>query len=191
MPARLKISFHDIDASPALEKRVREKVAKLEKIYPITSAQVFIKALGNKQRQGRQYSVRIDLKLPGGEVVVSHSPGVAKKPKRHEEIYAAMNDAFLAVEKQMRHFKDVMKNEQRLHKPVLASGLVTEINLAKGYGYIETADGDTIYFHENSVQAERFSELKVGRRVRFSIAEGEGVKGPQANIVRVRATPKT
>jgi ribosomal subunit interface protein len=179
-----------MDSSAALETRIREKIVKLEKIYPIISGEIKVQAINNKQQQGRLFTVHIDIRVPGGEVVVSHRPGAAKKIKRHEEIYAAMNDAFLAIEKQLRHFKDIQKNEKRLHKPILKPGTVTVLNKKEKFGYIEAADGESIYFHANCVQAERFNELKVGRRVRFSVVEGEGRKGPQANVVRARALPK-
>jgi len=53
-----------------------------------------------------------------------------------------------------------------------------------GYGFIETADGQEVYFHRNSVVEGDFAKLAVDSEVRVEIAYGESEKGPQATTVR-------
>jgi cold shock CspA family protein len=50
------------------------------------------------------------------------------------------------------------------------------------FGFLETGDGQEIYFHRNSVLNDGFAKLGVGSRVTF--AEEQGDKGPQATTVK-------
>ena len=51
----------------------------------------------------------------------------------------------------------------------------------EGYGFLGTADGREIYFHENAVKNGGFSGLTVGSPVHF--VEEAGTDGPQATVV--------
>ena len=53
----------------------------------------------------------------------------------------------------------------------------------EGYGFLETADGHDVYFHENSVLNNAFGRLEVGDEVRFHEEGGE--EGPQASTVEL------
>ncbi len=52
----------------------------------------------------------------------------------------------------------------------------------KGFGFIETAPGQDIFFHMSAVQGVRFEDLQQGQKVSFD--EGQGPKGPRAENVR-------
>jgi cold shock CspA family protein len=60
---------------------------------------------------------------------------------------------------------------------------VSKLFREEGYGFLETADGREIYFHNHSVLPPGFASLTIGTAVRF--AEEEGVKGPQASTVAI------
>jgi CspA family cold shock protein len=53
----------------------------------------------------------------------------------------------------------------------------------RGFGFIETASGNDLFFHTSALQGVTFEELRVGQRVEFT--EGRGPKGPCAESVRV------
>src|SRR5687768_6070473 len=100
MQIQPRITFHNMDPSSALKERIMEKISKLEnKFAGIIGCYVVIEAINRHQHQGIIYSVRVNVTVPGGDLVVSEHPG--KNPTRHEEPYAAMNDAFLAIDKQL------------------------------------------------------------------------------------------
>jgi CspA family cold shock protein len=61
------------------------------------------------------------------------------------------------------------------------TGKVKWFNDAKGYGFIETAEGD-VFVHYSAVQAEGFRSLREGQEVELEITQGP--KGPQAVNVR-------
>ena len=58
---------------------------------------------------------------------------------------------------------------------------VTKLFPDEGFGFLKTAEGREIYFHENSVLDAGFSGLKIGAEVR--LVEEMGDKGPQATTV--------
>lgn len=53
----------------------------------------------------------------------------------------------------------------------------------KGFGFIATASGKDLFFHTSALQGVTFEELRPGQRVEFT--EGQGPKGPRAEVVRL------
>ena len=103
MQNSLQITFHGIDHSDALETRVREKVGKLEQLFDrITSCRVAIesnhKNTSNLHHKGDAFHVRIDLTVPGSELVVK------RDSDEHEDVYGALKGAFAAVERQLKEY---------------------------------------------------------------------------------------
>jgi cold shock protein len=67
------------------------------------------------------------------------------------------------------------------------TGTVKWFSDAKGYGFIERADGDDLFVHHASIEGTGFKTLKEGERVEFEVLEEE--KGPKAqSVVRLDAT---
>ena len=104
MQLPIQITFHGVDHSDALEERIRMKVAKLELIHDrITSCRVVIEQHHRNgtpvRRRGEPFHVRIDLTVPGHELVVCHDP---KDPYVNEDVGVAIRDAFLAMERQLK-----------------------------------------------------------------------------------------
>jgi ribosomal subunit interface protein len=115
MKLPLQITFHGVDHSEAVEKRVREKVAKLEQFYDrITSCRVTIEAhhrnTSNLHHKGEPFLIRIEMTVPGSELVVKSAP---KDPKAHEDIYVALRDAFDAMERQLKDFATRQRGEAK------------------------------------------------------------------------------
>ena len=106
MKLPLQITFHGIDHSEAVEERIREKVSKLEQFYDrITSCRVAIEAHHRNNSslhvKGQPFHIRIDLTVPGSELVVKRDP---KDSHVNEDIYVALRDAFQAMERQLKEF---------------------------------------------------------------------------------------
>src|SRR6516225_1645306 len=95
MPVPLTITFRNMAASPAIETEVRDKAAKLAEFSDrITSARVVIETPHRQHRHGALFHVRIDVRVPGRELVVSRAPAAHHE---HEDAYVAIRDAFDAI----------------------------------------------------------------------------------------------
>lgn len=87
----LQVTFRDMDPSDAIEGYVRTKAEKLERFaHPITRCRVMVESPHRHHAKGKQYHVRIDLIVPGEELVISRNPDNAV----HEDVYACIDDAF-------------------------------------------------------------------------------------------------
>lgn len=180
MSIPLEIVFHNVDRSPAVEEAVRERAAKLEQIAPnITSCRVTVEAPHRNHQQGNLYTVRIDLRYPGGETLASRAPSAHHA---HEDVYVALRDAFKAARRQLQDRVKVRRGEVKPHEAP-PHGRIANLDPARNCGRIATPDGREIYFHRNSVLNESFDRLTVGAEVRFSEERGE--QGPQASSVHV------
>jgi CspA family cold shock protein len=52
----------------------------------------------------------------------------------------------------------------------------------KGFGFIATASGKDLFFHNSNLDGVRFEELQQGQMVSYT--EGKGPKGPRAENVK-------
>lgn len=65
----------------------------------------------------------------------------------------------------------------------LMLGKVKWFNQEKGYGFIETEEGNDVFVHFSAIQEEGFKTLNEGQEVEFDIVEG--ARGPQAaNVIK-------
>jgi cold shock CspA family protein len=62
-------------------------------------------------------------------------------------------------------------------------GTVVRLDPTGEFGFLESNDGQEVYFHRNSVLGDGFSRLRVGSRVTF--AEEIGEKGAQATTIKL------
>jgi ribosomal subunit interface protein len=178
MEQALQITFKEVTSSPAIQARIREHAAELERFHGrIQRCRVVVERPHRHQRQGSLYAVRIDLAIPGHEIVVGRDP---TQHQAHEDVYVAIRDAFDAVRRQLQ---DVAHRDARdvKHHESPGEGHVARLFRDAGYGFIETADGREVYFHRNSVVDGKFDALAAGTPVRFGEEPGE--KGPQATVV--------
>ena len=65
----------------------------------------------------------------------------------------------------------------------MTTGKVKWFNEAKGYGFIETPEGD-VFVHYSAIQSDGFRSLSEGQEVELEVAQGP--KGLQAAKVRPR-----
>jgi ribosomal subunit interface protein len=180
MQVPLQIVFHGVAGSESLERLIEEKVAWLEKFQSrIISCRVVVEVPHRHHRQGNQYQVRIDLTLPGGEIVVNREP-----PRRREtqDLAVAIRDAFDAAHRQLENFTSRQRHEVKQHESS-PHARVTMLFAQEGYGFLRTPDGREVYFHQNAVCNGDFADIEVGSEVAF--VEEAGQKGPQASTVRL------
>jgi ribosomal subunit interface protein len=179
MKLPLQITVRNVSISAAVEEDIREKAARLDVFCDqIMGCRVVVEAPHRHSHQGIFYNVRIDLTLPGAELVVKREP--------NEDIYVAVRDAFDAARREVEDFVRRQRGDVKSHEAP-PHARVSKLFPERGYGFLETPDGRAIYFHRNSVLSEGFDRLKIGTEVRFSEEMGE--KGPQASTVTLIGKP--
>lgn len=111
MQQLLQVHFHGLEASDALEARIRERAADLERLFPgITSCRVGIEKESRHHVKGNLYRVTLHLHVPGRDVVVNRN---GPKDHGHEDVYVAMRDSFDAAERQLREITRERRGEAK------------------------------------------------------------------------------
>ena len=159
MKLQLQITTRDIPHSDALESHVRQKAEKLETFYPkIIGCRVVIEVPHKHKQQGRMFNVRLDITVPGKELVVNREPA--------EDVYVALRDAFDAAKRQLEDYGRRQRGEIKAHPPVL-HGKVVRLMPEEGYGFVATPDGQELYFHRENLANNNFEQLEEGSEVQF------------------------
>lgn len=174
----LKISFRHVDRSEALETRIREKAEKLRQFHPhILHCHVMVEQLNRHHQPAQNFHVRIELKVPGHELVSGREPDLKQTCT---DVHVALRDAFKTMR---RKLEDLARHQQgRIkHHDARPHGHISEISADKTYGRIESVDGRWLYFHRNSLLGEDLDLLQVGTPVYF--VEDTSDQGPQASSV--------
>ncbi len=97
MQTPLQITFRDIPHSDALDTHIREKAQKLEQFFSgLISCRVVVEQSAKHHQQGKPFNVRIDLGVPGSEIVVDR--------QEDEDVYVALRDAFDAAKRQLEDY---------------------------------------------------------------------------------------
>jgi ribosomal subunit interface protein len=175
MQVPLQITTRNIDHSEALDAHIREKVAKLEQFHGgITSCRVTVEELNRHQHQGRQFSVHVDVRVPGREIAVSRD--------HDEDVYVALRDAFDAAKRQLEEVVRERRGDVKVHAEP-RHGVVVRLLADQGHGFIETGDGRQLYFSRENVVHPTFDQLRLGTPVQF--IEEMAAEGPQAKRVTV------
>ena len=178
MKLPLQIAFHNLPRTTEFEDAIAAEAENLDEFYNhVMSCRVVVDVPHQHHREGNLYQVRIDITVPGGEIVVN------REPSRHEankDFGPAVRDAFDAARRQLQDFARRQRSDVKTHEAP-DHGRVAE--LTDDHGFIETADGRRVYFHRASVLVEGAAQVAVGADVAF--VEEPGDKGPQASTVRV------
>jgi ribosomal subunit interface protein len=94
MQVPLQITLRNIAHSDAVETAIRKRAEKLDRFYRhIVSCRVVVEIPSRHKQQGKEFVVRLDIKVPGNEIVINHD--------HHEDVYRALQDAFLAARRKL------------------------------------------------------------------------------------------
>jgi cold shock CspA family protein len=179
MHTPVQIAFHGLDCSEATRELIEEKVAWLERSHDrIIGCRVVVESPHRHRRQGNLYQVRIDLTVPGSEIVVNRVPA---EREDHKNLDIAISHAFDAARRRLEEYARRHRHDVKSHEPI-PHARVSEVFLDEGYGFLTTADQREIYFHQNAVLNGGFHHLQPGTEVTF--VEEPGDKGPRATTVR-------
>ena len=108
MANQIQITLRHVDRSETLETRIRRAVQKLERLYGgILGSRVVIEAPPHHSRKGGHFAVRVEVKVPGGEIVVNRD--------HDEDPYVALRDAFEAAGRQVEDYVRRRRGEVKSH----------------------------------------------------------------------------
>jgi len=203
MSIPLKINFRDMEPSIAIEDAIRGKADKLATFCEhLLACRVTVNPTPHHSRKGNDYEVRINLTVPGTELMINRSPRrlvhmrgsdeTSEKiatPKHeltrraaHADVYVAIRDAFNAAGRKLQDYEHHRRGKAKHHEGT-PEARVAKIFPVADHGFLKTADGREIYFHKNSVLPPGFDMLEVGAPVYY--IEEPGDEGPQATTVRL------
>lgn len=110
MQTPLQITVRGTDPSDALEMHIRDKVGKLEEFFDhIISCRVVVELPHKHQQQGRHFNVRIDISVPGSEIVVNRDHA--------EDVYVALRDCFDAAKRKLEDYARKIRGDVKTHQP--------------------------------------------------------------------------
>ena len=114
MTIPVQITFRHMESSPAVETRVRELANHLGTFSDrIQGCRVVVDSPHRHQHQGKVFNVKLQLTMPGEDVVVDMD-----RPVRHghEDGYVVLRDAFDAARRQLQARMAALRNEPNRHE---------------------------------------------------------------------------
>ena len=120
-----QITYRDVEPTAALDRSIRASVQRLDKYHPgILGCRVAVEAPHRHHRKGRPYRVRIDLTVPGKELVVGHHPQLSPA---HEDLSVALRDAFRAARRELQTHACTRRGDVKQHVRLPVSSAKNEI----------------------------------------------------------------
>jgi cold shock CspA family protein/ribosome-associated translation inhibitor RaiA len=173
MELPLQITSKNLDLSESAETAIREAATKLESFASrIMSCRVMVEVPNRRHQTGSLYNVRLDVHVPGKEIVI--------KRQSQPALAAAVQEAFDVAGRRLQDYVRRQRGDVKVPNAP-PRGVVSRLLRWEGYGFLTTADGRELYFDRKSVLNDGFDKLAEGDEVRF--AEEMGDKGPQASSV--------
>jgi putative FmdB family regulatory protein len=191
-----QITYRNVRPTPYIESAVFHEVAKLDRYARhLTGCHVMIEIPHHHRRGPHPYHVRVELTLPGAQVVVGRRRTLHTTAKDLElpeqprdfnidipdrELLVSLRHAFDAARRRLQDTVRRARHATKEHAG-MPVGRVARLFTDRGFGFLVADDGHEVYFHRNSVLHGGFDTLHIGNAVRF--AEEDGMDGVQASTV--------
>lgn len=109
MQIPLQITLRNVAKSEAVESAIRKKAGKLDRYHRhIVSCRVVVEIPSRHKHQGKEFVVRLDIKVPGSEIVVNHD--------HHEDLYVALQEAFHAAQRRLEDHERAIAERYADHR---------------------------------------------------------------------------
>lgn len=112
MQLALHLTPKDLPLPKAIEQHIQDKVAKLATVYRrVQKCRIVLEGPIHHHKKGGPYKARIDLSVPGAELVVN----------RHEatDLRVAIRDAFEAARRRLEDYVQCQRGEVKTHHVTL------------------------------------------------------------------------
>lgn len=110
MELPVQVTFHGMKHSAALEQEIQERALKLEHFHPhLVSCRAVVEEAARHKQQGKEFVVRLDIKVPGGEIAINHD--------HSEDPFVAVRDAFDAARRKLEDHARRQRGDVKAHAP--------------------------------------------------------------------------
>lgn len=131
-----QISYRNVLPSGAFERLIRAEAEKLRRFFDrITTCRVLVEQAHKRQRHGSPFHIRIELAVPGEQLVVSHRAdarpvpplsdegpmhlrGSAENGSEYRDAGFAIREAFHKLERQLQDYAARKSGTVKVHEPV-------------------------------------------------------------------------
>lgn len=108
-----QVSFDDLPIDEAVRDAALEHVEQLERLCDrIIGCHVVIAQPHRHHREGRLYSIRVDLVVPGAEIVVNREHHL---DHAHEDVFVALRDSFQAARRRLEDHVRRARGAEKIH----------------------------------------------------------------------------
>lgn len=108
-----QIIFKGTDLSESLRDVIEERTAWLERFYDrIVACRVLVECPHHRHHQGNLFNLRIQLTVPGEEIVIDHAPG---DKHAHEDAYITVRDAFDKARRRLEDYARRQRGQVKRH----------------------------------------------------------------------------
>lgn len=183
MDVPIEIVFHGMQKSEALETLARDRAAELEDIFDhIVSCRIAIE-VPHKKPSGdmRTSRVRVEVSVPNRSFIAESKP--RDEDYTQNDAYAAVDDAFNKLERQLRDFVDKLSDHHDTRFPTGPNGVVARLDHDNRDGYVELTDGREVYFKAKNLSDIDFQDLEEGNEVHVVVGSKPGSPYPVARRV--------
>lgn len=111
MATPVQLTFRDFPPCPSVTDHVQRRATKLETYFDrLMTCHVVVEEPHRRSRHGQKFHVRIDMHVPGKELVVSKTSADST-----EDLHATIDEAFGEAERVLDHHAKATR--QRLRRP--------------------------------------------------------------------------
>lgn len=128
----IQITYRNMEPHPGADEMIRGAATKLDHFFHhITSCRVMVEVPHRHHKRGRHFHVRIEIGVPGKELVVTREPSRKttrmrnKKWTRNHEVQGprkdfsfAVNDAFKEARRRVQDYTRCLRGDVKLHERV-------------------------------------------------------------------------
>jgi ribosomal subunit interface protein len=115
---QLHISYQGLESSPALNDMITTRAQRLARLCErLNSLRVAVVTPGHRHRSGVQHRVRIELTIPGGDLVVDRD-----EPEDGDDVYVTVRRAFDSLRRRLCAVEERRRGKQYAHAGTGAVG---------------------------------------------------------------------
>jgi ribosome-associated translation inhibitor RaiA len=134
MNPTIEVRSRNAELPPEVEHWIRSELGDLQRFYGgILSCHVTVEQPHLHHQRGNPYHLRVELVVPGGDIVVKHQPnihrgirqaGAAERLKqldveaRYKDLRVALADAFKTVGRRLQDYVRRRRGQTKVHEPL-------------------------------------------------------------------------